>query len=82
MEVFPNPTEGVFRVNANKLSSNDLYVNWQIFNLEGKSVQLGHLVKYDDTHTALISLYAYPAGTYFLRIEDETIRRLIKIVKQ
>ena len=82
VEVFPNPTEGVFRVNANKLSSNDLYVNWQIFNLEGKSVQLGHLVKYDDTHTALISLYAYPAGTYFLRIEDETIRRLIKIIKQ
>ena len=82
VEVFPNPTDGVFRVNANKLASNDLYVNWQIFNLEGKNVQQGHLVKYDDTHTGLISLYVYPAGTYFLRIEDETIQRLIKIVKQ
>ncbi|MCI5080043.1 MAG: T9SS type A sorting domain-containing protein, partial [Saprospiraceae bacterium] len=80
--VFPNPTDGVFRINAKNLSSNNIMIDWTLYNTEGKIVQTGKLAKYDDTHTAMVSLYAYPTGTYYLSIDDTAVRHMTKIVRQ
>ncbi|MEM8909015.1 MAG: T9SS type A sorting domain-containing protein, partial [Bacteroidota bacterium] len=82
IEVFPNPTEGVFRINISGLERNDVFLQLEIFDAQGKMVQTSQLVKYDGVYTAQVSLMAYSQGVYFVRFLDEKINRLVRIVKQ
>jgi len=81
IEVFPNPTEGVFRININGLERPDVFLKLQIFDANGKMIQTSQLVRYDGVYTAQVSLVAYPSGVYFVRFLDDEVNRLVRIVK-
>ncbi|HFC00494.1 MAG TPA: T9SS type A sorting domain-containing protein [Phaeodactylibacter sp.] len=81
IEVLPNPTNGLFRINVTGLQRGDVFLPFYIYDVSGKLVQYSQLVKYDDTYTSEVSLVAYPAGTYFIRFLDENMNRLVKVVK-
>ncbi|RMG79164.1 MAG: T9SS C-terminal target domain-containing protein [Bacteroidetes bacterium] len=82
MEVLPNPTDGLFRINLKGWDSPRIQLPIEIYNSTGQKVQNFQLVRYNDTYTALISLVAYPDGVYYVRFLDENISRLIRVVKQ
>ena len=82
MEVLPNPTNGVFRINVEGLNRPSPFLGIEIFNTTGQLVQSKSLVRYDNVYTAQLSLAAYPAGVYYVRFEDTEIKRMLRIVKQ
>ncbi|MEM6966801.1 MAG: T9SS type A sorting domain-containing protein [Bacteroidota bacterium] len=82
VEVMPNPTSGVFRINVIGLDRSDVFLPYEIYDLSGKRIQQYRLVKYDDIYTSEISLVAYPAGTYFVRFLDKNMDRLVKVAKE
>ena len=82
IELFPNPTDGVFRVDVKGIQNQGTFLKVEIFNAEGKLIQANQLTKYDDTYTGQLSLVAYPSGTYFVRVKDNSINRLLKVVKK
>lgn len=82
VEVMPNPTDGVFRINFTGLEKASVYLPYEIFSESGHRIQNGQLVKYDGNYTGTISLYAYPAGLYFVRFLDEDVSRLVKVIKE
>jgi len=82
VQIFPNPTEGVFQVNVHGLDDADTFVPISIYDMKGKRVQNSKLVRYDQTHTGQLSLYAYPNGTYFFRIHHNSMKKLYRVIKQ
>ena len=80
--VMPNPTDGVFSINITGLEKSSVYLPFEIFSESGQRIQNGQLVKYDGYFTGTISLYAYPAGLYFVRFLDEEVNRLVKVIKE
>ncbi len=82
MEIFPNPTEGVFQINVHGLKDAGTFLPISIYSGSGQRIQNSTLVRYDKTHTAQLSLYAYPAGTYYFRVHHDSMKRLYRIIKQ
>ena len=80
--VFPNPSQGVFRVNLEGLQRGDVFLPIQIYNNAGQLVQASQLVRYDQAYTGQISLVAEPDGVYFIRFLDDQIDRMLQVVKQ
>ncbi|MBR9919998.1 MAG: T9SS type A sorting domain-containing protein [Bacteroidetes bacterium] len=82
IEMFPNPTEGVFRINVDGLQTVGPWLPIQIYTPDGKLVQATRLVKYDNTFTGLVSLEQYPDGIYLVRFLDEKVNRMLRVIKQ
>ncbi|MCB0644855.1 MAG: T9SS type A sorting domain-containing protein, partial [Phaeodactylibacter sp.] len=69
IELFPNPTEELFRLNVTGLS--DLqFLNFQILDAAGKTIQYKRLQRYNAVLTAQLSLRAFPSGMYFIKFDD------------
>ena len=81
VEVLPNPTNGVFRINVTGLNRSDVFLPIKLYDVSGKFIYESHLVRYDDTYTSQVSLVAFPSGTYFVRLIDDNIDQLVKVVK-
>jgi len=64
IKIFPNPSNGIFSVLINKVSST---INVEIFNMLGKSV----FAKQVDTETSEIDLSKQTKGIYFYQIKSE-----------
>jgi hypothetical protein len=82
IKVYPNPNNGVFRIEIEGDLSASHFVEYEVRSTDGKLIQTGKLGKYDEHFTGLISLAAYANGSYYLRIVDENIDRMIHIIKQ
>ena len=82
INVRPNPTEGVFNVDIEGANTLEQRLQFQILNATGKIIQERKMAKYDDVFTTQISLLDYPDGIYYLRLMNEEIRQLTKIIKQ
>ncbi len=82
MEVLPNPTNGVFRINVSGINRPSPFLYFEIFNTAGQLIQTKSLVRYDGVYTAELSLAAYPAGVYYVRFKDSEIKRMLQVVKQ
>ena len=82
IELFPNPTDGVFRVDVKGIQNQGTFLKVEILNIEGKLIQANQLTKYDDTYTGQLSLVAYPSGTYFVRFKNDSIDHLLKVIKK
>jgi len=82
VEILPNPTDGVFKVNVENLPVKENFIEIEIYDLTGRRIQHREIGKYDNTFVGTFSLYAYPSGTYFVRIKSEEANILQKIVKQ
>ncbi len=82
VDILPNPTDGVFKINIENLPIKENFIDIEIYDLSGKRVQQREIGKYDNTFVGTFSLYAYPAGTYFVRIKSSGINFLERVVKQ
>jgi len=82
IEVLPNPTEGIFRINLTGLERTSVFLPYQILTSNGKLVYESSITRYDNTYTGMVSLDAYPSGVYYVRLLDEGVSRLIQVVKQ
>jgi hypothetical protein len=82
IEIMPNPTDGIFRVNLTGLDRTSVFLPYQILTSEGKMLYQSSITRYDGTYTGLISLDAYPSGVYYVRLMDKGVNRLLQVVKQ
>lgn len=82
IEVLPNPTDGVFRINVKGLDQENVFLPIAIHDVDGRLVYESNLVRYDDTFTGMLSLYAYPSGVYFVRFLNEDVERMVRVVKK
>ncbi len=82
VEVFPNPTEGEFRINVRGISDPGPFIDMYIYNAEGKQIHEGYLVKYDETYTGLARIFSYPAGAYFVRVLSDDLDYTTRLMKQ
>jgi hypothetical protein len=74
VKVYPNPSNGVFKVETPE----GLEGNFQVFSLDGRLVNKGSIVGYGSTS---IDLSAQPNGIYFLKFEGQKQSGITKIVK-
>jgi hypothetical protein len=79
--LFPNPTEGVFRVKIEGLTGNNVFLPIEIFDATGRRLQSGKMVRYNADYYGQFSLVTYPNGVYYLRVMDERVDRLLRVVK-
>ncbi len=79
IEVFPNPTEGKFRINVTGV--NVPLMNIRMIDSSGKLIQRQKLVRYGDQLTGFLSLRNFPAGIYFVEFDHKDINRMVKIVR-
>ncbi|NNE15925.1 MAG: T9SS type A sorting domain-containing protein [Saprospiraceae bacterium] len=81
-KIYPNPTEGIFRIELIGVNSNEVYIPMTLYNLKGEVIQRNNLAKYDSGYQGIMSLYHYPAGAYFVKIEHYDFNSLIRVVRQ
>ncbi len=82
VEIFPNPTDGEFRVNVKGIKDQGPFIDMYIYNMEGRLVQTGYLVKYDDSFTGLTRIFHYPAGAYYVRVISEELDYTMRLLKK
>ncbi len=84
IKIYPNPTSGVFRMEAQGIELESVFLNLAMFDDNGKLVYESRIARYDDIYTGTLSLYAYPPGVYFLKLYDgerKGMGKLIRIVR-
>jgi len=81
VEIFPNPTDGVFRINVEGLQGVH-HMEIEILNIEGKRIQHSSMHSYNGIITGVFSLENAPVGAYFVRFKDSELNQLIRVVKQ
>jgi type IX secretion system substrate protein/SprB-like repeat protein len=82
IELFPNPTEGMSRINVKGLNQGSVFLKYNVYDVNGHLIQASQLTKYNDTYTGQLSLVSYPAGTYFIKFINKDIKRMLRLVKQ
>jgi hypothetical protein len=75
VSVFPNPSEGLFTLSVSSAQSTDL--NIRISNIQGQVVYRNE-VKSALQHEEKIDLSRYAKGMYFLRVNNEVIKLVVK----
>ena len=81
MEVFPNPSEGLYRINVKGLNTNGPFLKYKVFDVNGRLIQENNLTLFNDTYTGQLSLFAYPDGAYFVRFEEVDLKQMLRVVK-
>lgn len=82
VDILPNPTDGVFKINVNNLPTLEDYLQVNIYDIQGKLIQQRNIGKFDNDFIGSFSLYGYPAGTYLVRIATPELNILEKVVRQ
>lgn len=81
IEVFPNPTKDLFRINIKGLDFQEPFLYLEILNETGQRIQNGNLVIYDGEYTGLFTLEPYPAGVYYVRFLNDEVKRMVRVIK-
>lgn len=81
IEVFPNPTDGVFRINIEGLAGVN-YLTLQILDAQGKIIQHSSMARYNEVLTGSFSLIQFPAGVYFIRFKEENLNQMVRVLKK
>ena len=83
IELFPNPTDGLFNILINGIENEGLFLPIQLYDMEGKVIQTTHVTRYDNSYKGMVSLFHYPEGTYLVRIITENDSNiLMPIIRQ
>jgi len=82
IDLIPNPTDGVFQIKVKDLPTRENFIEIEIFDIHGKLIQNRQIGKWDNEFVGTFSLFAYPSGTYLIRIKSENNNFLERIVKQ
>lgn len=78
LSISPNPNEGVFEIVIETNESDEL--NWNLFNLQGNSLQKGKLWVSPGTSRKEVEEENLPSGIYYLKIQNETGSQIKKVV--
>jgi|GEM_PF-138469 len=81
VEVLPNPTNGLFRVNVEGIESDGPFLDYQIYDVSGKKLHSGIIARYDNRFTGNVSLIHYPDGMYFMKFKHQKINELVRVIK-
>jgi len=81
VQVYPNPTTGVFEVRISGLSENSNNLELQIFSATGQRIQTVRIPNYNGIYQGLVSVAAQPVGLYFLKFKTKNIKELFPILK-
>jgi hypothetical protein len=76
VDVFPNPTANIIQVNVENNGSS--VTNFNLINSQGNIVASQQTAN----TTTQFSISDQPAGTYYLEIEQNNARKVVKVVKQ
>jgi len=68
IQVYPNPTTGKLRIDNGQL----IIANVEIFDVYGRKLSFHHLITSSSHH--LINISHLPAGIYFLKINNQTVK--------
>ncbi len=82
LRVYPNPTDGVFRIILEGWDKSDYNIDISLFDNTGRLIQKSKLSRYNDYHLGIMSLYHYPIGSYYLKIENAKDNRLYRVLRQ
>ena len=82
VDIIPNPTDGVFQIKVIDLPTSEVLLDVEIYDIQGKLLQNRKIGKFNNEYVGTFSLYAYPAGTYLVRVKSEENNFLERIVKQ
>jgi len=77
----PNPNDGYFTIEFS-IEDAPPVLDFEIIDINGRAVQSRMMGSYDGVFIAPVSLVAYPAGTYFVRVFGEEFSVLRRVVKQ
>lgn len=81
VNIMPNPTQGVFKISITNLEINTPLLDFSIYDITGKLIQQRTIGRYNQNYVGTLSLYDYPNGNYFLRIRQEGVNIMERIVK-
>lgn len=82
IQVFPNPShDGLFTIHVLEPSISKQSVEYKIVSSEGKPLVTGHIPRLNDGYRGMVSLYHYPAGTYYLLFNEEEINKMLRLIK-
>ncbi len=79
--IAPNPNEGYFTLQVNGLEDVQI-MSVDLLNGNGQILYNRKLVNYSGTHKTDFTLKNYPQGIYYLRLKDQRVKSLFKVVKQ
>ena len=82
VDIVPNPTDGVFQIKVLDLPTSEVFLDVEIYDIQGKILQSRQIGKFNNEYIGTFSLYAYPAGTYLVRVKSGENNFLERIVKQ
>ena len=81
IEVLPNPTDGMFRINVTGITDVST-IDMEMIDASGKVIQRKRLIQYGDIMTGYLSLRNFPSGVYFVKFDHKELQRMVKIVRR
>ncbi len=82
MQISPNPSvDGVYRLIVEGLSDNYRPLDYVIVDQNGRSIHYAAIPRLGNRHEGLVSLYKFPAGTYYLKVFNENANELLRLIK-
>ncbi len=82
INMFPNPTKGVFDIEIVNLNYDKPLLTVEILNNQGKFVYSRQLGNYDGRYIGTFSLMDYPQGVYYLKLANTdggVLKRIMKV---
>ncbi len=79
--VYPNPNTGLFHVEVTTLDMDASFIEFEIIDAIGKTIKKGKLNRFNEAYLGQISILSRPNGIYHLRLYNEGVEKLIKLVK-
>lgn len=82
ISISPNPSkDGLFMLKVDGFDADYNAIEYQVVASNGENLMYGKLPKVNDIYGGVISLYSLPSGVYFIRIRNNKINKLIKVIK-
>jgi len=83
ININPNPNDGFFNISFEMNSLSAPQLRLQIIDQNGKLIQTKKIGRFNNIYKTDVSLVAYPAGNYYVRLLDEnrvlTIEKVIRL---
>jgi hypothetical protein len=80
VNVFPNPSSGVFTLNLDRVTSDEVVVT--VFDLTGQVVYSEKLNSVSNGLVATIDLSGFANGAYFLEVNSGATKQVVKVMKE
>jgi hypothetical protein len=81
LHLFPNPTSGRLTIRSSLYLGLDQYARLLIYNQIGQLVYTKHIQLIELQRGLSIDMHSFPAGTYFITVNGNTVRGVGQVVK-